>query len=104
MIDTNNNGIFTIIMGVFIAILGASAKYLGGLHKSKFSHVIFWSNIFISGFIGLIIALVCDEFDVSINLACVAAGIGGYAGHALMDRIAAKFELIIAKKIDSTLN
>jgi hypothetical protein len=101
MIENSNNGIFTIITGVFIAILGATAKYVGTLNKRKFSQVVFWSNIFISAFIGLLTALICDEFHVSLNLGCVASGVGGYAGHTLIDSVAAKFQSAVNKKIDN---
>ena len=85
-------------------MFGAAAKYISTMAKNKFSAVLFWSNIFVAAFIGLLISLVCAEYEVSRNLAGVAAGIAGYIGHIFIDRLAARFEKTIHNKVDSILD
>jgi TM2 domain-containing membrane protein YozV len=99
----DNNELFAIVLAIFMSIFGAAAKYLSTLRNSKFSVFLFWSNMFVAAFIGFLIALLCSEYEISINLAGVAAGVAGYAGHIFLDKLAAKFEKIIEKKSDEIL-
>jgi hypothetical protein len=96
----SNTSVFAVVLIVFMAMFGAAAKYIGTMAKSKFSAVLFWGNIFVAAFIGLLISLICAEYEVSRNLAGVAAGIAGYMGHVFIDHLASRFEKTVNSKVD----
>jgi F0F1-type ATP synthase assembly protein I len=98
-----SDSIFAIALIIFMSAFGATAKYLGTVSKSKFSSFTFFSNLVVATFIGLGVALLCDEYSISRNLAGVGAGILGYAGHTIIDKIVSRVEKKAADKVDSLL-
>jgi hypothetical protein len=95
------DNLILLLMGVLIAVLGSSAKFVHKLGKKPFSWVMFLSSVLTSAFLGLLVGLVCLNYEISLYLTLAATGVAGWSGHQLMDVIAQKMEGYVAKKIDS---
>lgn len=85
MIENNSRDpeYLTIFLCFLLAILGGTAKEL-----SKFDTAFNWrrflSNVFISGFCGIMVGLFAPDFEHK-NWLMAAAGISGTAGIAFLD-------------------
>lgn len=82
---------------LMLALWGGTASYVSRIRKDKTPFSIFeligeWS---ISGFAGLITALICAEFNYSFYITAALAGIAGHMG----GRAVVLFEQVFANRI-----
>ncbi len=73
----------TLFLCFILALLGGTAKELSKL-DTEFQWRRFLSNVFISGFCGIIIGLFAPDFEHK-NWIMAAAGVSGVAGIAFLD-------------------
>lgn len=83
---------------LFLALAGGAAKFITSLLKNKeymsirrFT-VLFVGNVFVSGFGGMMGALVFSTISPDVTQQAVAAGIFGYLGTTGLDAIAQSFK------------
>lgn len=74
---------FTIFLCFILALLGGTARELSKANE-KFEWKRFFSNIFISGFCGLMVGLAAPDFEHK-NWIMIIAGISGTAGTQFLD-------------------
>ena len=106
MIDnTNNTGhepeYLLIFMCIIISCLGGIAKELSNF-ESCFNARRFFSNVFISGFCGLLVGLAAPEFEHK-NLIMIAGGISGTMGISLVNYLGELFRALLHHIASTTL-
>jgi hypothetical protein len=74
-------------MGGAVKFISASLKNRDALSPRRFM-LLLTANVFISGFSGLIMALVFSTLSPDRTWQLVAAGVGGYAGTQILDVLA----------------
>lgn len=99
MIENSNRDpeYLTIFLCAILAILGGTAKELSKF-DTAFDIRRFFSNIFISGFSGLLIGLFAPDFEHK-NWVMFAAGISGVAGIAFLDYCFDILKLVIRQAV-----
>jgi formate-dependent nitrite reductase membrane component NrfD len=88
--ETNNN-LLILVVSILIAIFGGTVKYISELTHKKFSGLNFIVSVFISAFTGLIIGLVCQEYNMSNNMTLIITGIAGRSGNLFIDNLVKRF-------------
>lgn len=72
----------------FIAGVGGAARYLNMyLNDGRFFWGNFMANIFISGFSGLMFALVGRSMNLPQEILFIFSGVGGFMGHNALEYI-----------------
>ena len=80
--------IFSIVIEALLAAFGALARQLNTLNKKPLKPVSLISGCFIAMFMGVIFSLLAEHFNVDKNIAYAAAGISGWVGPQILDKIA----------------
>lgn len=91
----------TLFLCFILALLGGTAKELSKMEEC-FEWRRFFSNVFVSGFCGILIGLFSPEFEHK-NLIMFAAGISGVCGIAFLDFCVDVLKTIITKSVDINL-
>jgi len=75
------NGLIGYIWIAFIALLGGTVRYVESVRKGEKPGLMRWfSELIISGFVGLITALVCKYFQVDPYLTYAIVGMAAHKG------------------------
>ena len=87
----NIDKVWGMVITVLLAVMGGIARILNLKDKKKLKWALIFSEIFISGFIGIIVYLITSELGASGNWTAVLCGMGGWIGPKVIDLLAAKF-------------
>jgi hypothetical protein len=77
-----------------LAVFGALARLLNSKDKGALRVISFVSGCVVAAFMGVIIYFLTASFDIDKNIAYAAAGISGWLGPQVLDRIS---EIIMKK-------
>ena len=86
MIDVDN--LWQTIIAVTLAVAGGFARLLNLKGKSKLKWSRILSELFISGFSGLMVLMLARHFGLSGDLIGVIAGMSGWIGPRVLDAVA----------------
>ena len=81
------DNIYQVIINALLAAFGAMARQLNIMHKEKLRPAVFISGCFIAAFMGVIIFFFTDYFGFSGSIAYAAAGISGWIGPQILDKL-----------------
>jgi len=81
------DNIFQIIANALLAAFGAMARQLNNINKEPLKPASFVSGCIIAAFMGVIIFFITDNFDINPSIAYAAAGISGWMGPRILDKI-----------------
>jgi len=98
------DNIFQIIANALLAAFGAMARQLNSMHKEPLNPAAFISGCFIAAFMGVIIYFVADYFGLNGNLAYAVAGVSGWIGPQMLDKLSHLIMKTIGIDIDETKN
>ena len=79
--------IFQIIANALLAAFGAMVRQLNSMNKEPLNPAAFISGCFIAAFMGVIIYFAANNFNINGNLAYAVAGICGWIGPRVLDKI-----------------
>jgi hypothetical protein len=81
------NSFFILLASSLLAILGSMAKEVSKLEQKKFSKLTFVSAAIVATFSGLVIGLICLNYDLSPYLTVALSGLAGYSGEVGLNLI-----------------
>jgi len=94
------DNIWETVFAVLLAIAGGFARILNLEDSKKLKLSLVFSELFISGFGGLIVLMIARHYGLSGDLIGAACGISGWSGPRLLDLIAKATEKRAGIEID----
>jgi len=95
-----HDNIFQIIANALLAAFGAMARQLNSMNKEPLKPAVFFSGCLIAAFMGVIIYFVADNFHLNGNLAYAFAGVSGWIGPRILDKIGHMIMKIVGIDLD----
>jgi len=95
---------FQIIADALLAAFGAMARQLNNINKQPLKPASFISGCLIAAFMGVIIFFITDNFQINRSIAYAAAGVSGWIGPKLMDKLGHQVMQAAGIKIEDKKN
>jgi len=94
------DNIFRILADALLAAAGAMARQLNTLNKKPLHPVSLVSGCFIASYMGVMFYFLTNHFQIDGNIAYAAAGLSGWIGPQLLDRLGREVMRIVGIKLD----
>ena len=92
--------IFQVAIHALLAVFGSMARQLNNMSKTPLRPASFIAGCIIASFMGVIFYFIADNFKINGNIAYAAAGIMGWIGPNIMDKISQMVMQAAGVKLD----